>query len=271
MSCGPIRGLPEDVRAKLIAGHRAIARLLDRQAVMGGNRPALMDPLADKGRIDVQPTGQLRLATDHIHCDEDWIGHGVSCSTATTFAQVGCSTASGQRSPSGHSIAPMDKEKPKPTPESRAIKAALDALKGKKTRSEVAAEVGVDPTLISQWSLGRRPVARDRAVALAEAIGEKPERLSVEYRDAAVQFGVINGTAVQAPEHELDTELHVARLENDVHALNLFLGALVATMVQHRPTEAKDVAALVRRQVPKRFRDKGLLHELVSALDRSSD
>ena len=47
------------------------------------------------------------------------------------------------------------------------------------------------------------------------------------------------------------------------------LDALTAAMVSHRPAEARDVAAALRRRVPAKFRDKGFLSELVAMLEKA--
>jgi len=159
-----------------------------------------------------------------------------------------------------------------PTPESRVITAAIDAAGISK--AAIADHMGVTPGLVSQWALGRRPVAATHAPKLAALLHEEPERVSAAYRDAMALSARVNGSAYageQGPTamDERDRELVIARLENDVHALNLALGTLVAVMVQHRPREAEDAAGLIRRQVPSRFRDKGLIHELLTALERS--
>lgn len=61
--------------------------------------------------------------------------------------------------------------------------------------------------------------------------------------------------------------IKIAHLENDIHALNIALGALVATMVVHRPAEAAEAAAAFRKAVPREFADKGLIPELIAVLE----
>lgn len=159
--------------------------------------------------------------------------------------------------------------RPTPTPESKAIAAAIE--RSSISRAAIAERMDVSPGLVSQWASGRRPVAADRAPKLAAILGLDPKNISAAYRHVESEQG--NVIPIRKAEQTMDTRetsLAIARLENDVHALNLALAALVTVMVSHRPAEAADVVAMILRRVPAKFRDKGLLGELLAALGKHS-
>ena len=156
---------------------------------------------------------------------------------------------------------------PIPTPESRAIAAAIE--RASISRAAIAERMDVSPGMVSQWASGRRPVAADRAPKLAAILGLDPKQISADYRDVeSAQGNVIPMRKAEQPMDTRETSLAIARLENDMHALNLAIAALVTVMVSHRPAEAADVMAMIRRRVPAKFRDKGLLGELLAALEK---
>ncbi len=80
---------------------------------------------------------------------------------------------------------------PKPanptTPEAKVLTAAFHIL-GNGSQGRVAAELEVNPSLISQYCSGHRPVAWDRAERLAEVVGLTPETVSAEYRRVKEHF-----------------------------------------------------------------------------------
>ncbi|MFN7782269.1 MAG: helix-turn-helix domain-containing protein [Lysobacterales bacterium] len=154
-----------------------------------------------------------------------------------------------------------------PTKESLRLKAAIDA--SDYTQSDIAANLEVDPTLVSQWCRSVRPVSIANAKALADMLGiEDPGQISKPWRDAQM-IGVGQALPKLAPEEEdaRRPELVIARLENDVHALSLALATIVSVMVVHRPAEAADAAEAMRKQIPRKWRDKGLLAEILQTLD----
>lgn len=154
--------------------------------------------------------------------------------------------------------------KPRP-PEAVALEAAIKASKMKK--AAIAEQMDVHPSFISQWCAGTRPVPADKAVRLGKLLGVDPKQISAAFRE--VQASV--GNVVQLKTEGRDSrpyELVISRLENDVHALNLALGALASVMVVHRPAEAADAASALRRLVPGKFQDKGFVHELIALLEK---
>jgi hypothetical protein len=97
---------------------------------------------------------------------------------------------------------------------------------------------------------------------------QDPGLISKAWRDAH-RAGVGQAVPVPLPEEEdaRRPELVVARLENDVHALSLALATIVSVMVVHRPAEAADAAEAMRKAIPRKWRDKGLIAELLTSLD----
>jgi DNA-binding transcriptional regulator YdaS (Cro superfamily) len=149
--------------------------------------------------------------------------------------------------------------RPNPTAQSAAISGALRKL-GKGAGARLAASVGAAPAFVSQWATARRPVPPELAPGVAEFLGLRPEQVSAAYAR-------IPARGEPAPEALPPA---VARTPNDVRAINLALGALVVAMTKHRPTEAVDVAAAIRRIAPTEFREHGLLKELLTTLDAAS-
>jgi hypothetical protein len=154
-----------------------------------------------------------------------------------------------------------------PTKEALRLKASIDA--SDYTQAQVAANLEVDPTLVSQWCSSRRPVALEKAKPLADMLGiQDPGQISKAWRDA-YQAGV-GQVAPKLAEVEDDSrrpDLVIARLENDVHSLSLAIATMVSVMVVHRPAEAADAAEAMRKRIPRKWRDKGLIAELLTALD----
>ncbi|MDE2255945.1 MAG: hypothetical protein KGL42_16980 [Betaproteobacteria bacterium] len=159
-------------------------------------------------------------------------------------------------------------KKPTPTAESRAIKAAIDASGMR--QKDIAPLLGVEPSMVSQWATGVRPLPADKAPTFARVVNYAGDvgALSVAYREVYAAQGA--GGAVHHAERTGDLRdigLVLSRLENDVRALNLTIGVIVSTMVDHRPAEAAEVASAIHRLIPPKFRDKGLLGQLLEALD----
>lgn len=166
------------------------------------------------------------------------------------------------------SIANMPKS-PAPTPpEARILATAIDSCR--MTKAAIADQIGVSPSMVSQWVSGHRPVPADKASPLAKLIGADPTTISRAFREVSDSS---EGNVVPIRQNmeldQRDQSLVIARLENDVHALNLAVGALTAVMVTHRPAEAADAAAALRRRVPAKFRDRGFVHELIALLDKA--
>lgn len=162
---------------------------------------------------------------------------------------------------------PKTKRPARPTNESRAFKAALDASEISKAR--FADMVGVTPGLVSQWASGRTPIAAVKAPMVADTLNlGNPSEISAAYRDVELaKTNVLPMTKPTASEETREMGLVIARLENDVHVLNLAVGLLVGVMRHHRQAEADNLAATIRRRVPPRYRNKGLFGELLAALE----
>lgn len=173
------------------------------------------------------------------------------------------------------SIANMTKKTitPTPTRESRALAAAISD--SGMTKAAIAEQIGVSPGLVSQWASGYRPIAPEHAPALGTLLRIDPASISngfakIVQTGAVVAIGgkstPVGATSQQPVE---DSDLAIARLQNDVHALTLALGSLTAVMVGHRPAEAQAVAAAMRRNVPAKYQDTGLIQQLLSMLDKA--
>lgn len=148
------------------------------------------------------------------------------------------------------------------TPESRPIS---DALYARRISVKALADhLGLaTENFASQMVNGTRPVPSEHAKPIAELLGLRPEAISSSYREGLEQFG--SAATVGEGEEQRPVDLAINRLENDVHAVNLVLGTILATMVAHRPAEAAELAAALRRLPPK-YRDQGLAYELGQVL-----
>lgn len=143
------------------------------------------------------------------------------------------------------------------------ILAAAIANSGLKKKA-IAEAARASPAELYQWETGRRPVPPERAAALARALDiDNPADISQGYAEIASSRPRAAMTSDEHPEAE-----QLALLQAEVHALTLALGAITAAMVAHRPTEAQDVAAALRRNVPARHREGGLIQELLRVLDK---
>lgn len=170
-----------------------------------------------------------------------------------------------------NSIASMSTKKPAPSPtkQSLVLKSAFDAAG--LSQAAIARKLDVSPGLVWQWLNGNTPVPANKAVRLGEIVSADPRRISTAYADVH-QHEPGNVVPISAPssgDEARRPDLVIARLENDVTALNYALAALIATMTAHRPAEARDAASTIRKAVPAKFRDKGLLHELLQTMDRA--
>lgn len=139
-------------------------------------------------------------------------------------------------------------------------------------QKELAGRVGVKPPSVNGWLSAKAKFLRgENLLKAAKALGVS-EMWLAEGKGPMRAEALPRSAGNVVPLHkaaEREPDLAIARLENDVHALNLALGSLVAAMVSHRPTEAEDVAATLRRRVPAKFQDQGLLSELLAVLDRA--
>jgi DNA-binding transcriptional regulator YdaS (Cro superfamily) len=156
-------------------------------------------------------------------------------------------------------------KKPQPTKESMLIAASI--VSSGMTKAAIAKELDVEPANVSHWASATRPVPADKAVGLARLLEVEPEAVSAAYAKIAVSGG--SSVQSKAASEALRPDLEIARLQNDIHALNLALASMVAVMTQHRPAEAKVVASTIRKSVPRKFRDQGLVHELLTTLDQA--
>lgn len=156
---------------------------------------------------------------------------------------------------------------PKPTPESKALADAI-AKSGLK-HPAIGEAIGVSPAFISHVATGRRPVPAEKAEALAQLLDTKPELISLAYANDVKRYGVavVGGASVDSGVDSRRPDQAMRRVENDVQSLRYAVGALVGTMVLNRPREAKEVADVLRKKIPKKFRERGFVWELLQTLD----
>lgn len=168
-----------------------------------------------------------------------------------------------------NSIAFMPKGPPK---EALALAAAMKNHGA--SNAAVAKHMGVSDGLVSQWKIGRRPVAPEHAPRLAKFLGiSDPTQISAAY--GRVQEGQVGNVVplrdyAHASGDERRPDLVIARLENDIDSLRFALAAMASVMTVHRPAEAADVARAIRKHVPGKFVQQGYLRELLQALDKGA-
>jgi DNA-binding transcriptional regulator YdaS (Cro superfamily) len=162
----------------------------------------------------------------------------------------------------------MPKPAAKPsTPEGRAITAAIES--GEHVKAVIAEQMGVSPGLVSQWASGKTKVTAKQAPKLAKMLGVEPQTISKEFREfAALQPAGTKAESCRDGDHR-DYGPAVEGLERDVHALGLALGIMATVMVRHRPAEAAEAVAVMRRRVPVEFRETGVVQTLIELLEKA--
>lgn len=152
------------------------------------------------------------------------------------------------------------------TKESMRLNAAITESQIKP--ADLARTVGCSPAEIYQWRRALRPVPATVAPKLAAALNVAPEAICAAYAQM-----LKSGTGTVVPFRPLSDEeqrrpdLVIARLENDIQALRYAVGALVGAMVVHRPAEASEVVRVMRKRIPPRFQEVGLIAELVAMME----
>jgi DNA-binding transcriptional regulator YdaS (Cro superfamily) len=157
---------------------------------------------------------------------------------------------------------------PKTTVESRRVKDAISA--SELSKAAIADVLGVSPSLVSQWASGHRPVPADKAAPLAKLIALSPQEVSAAYRQVQQsQEGNMLARRAHSESEPMSSDEAIRRLDRELHAVHLAIGALASVMVVHRPAEAAEAASALRRRVPAKLRESGLVHELIELLDKS--
>jgi transcriptional regulator with XRE-family HTH domain len=173
-----------------------------------------------------------------------------------------------------NSIASMpNKKRGGPTRESLIIRAAMDAVKPEGvTQAVIASRLGVEPPTVSQYATGHRPVPANKAVLLADVLRIKdPASISRAYAETIETLPVGNVVPLRADsDMPLRPDLVIARLENDITALTYAINAMFATTTFHRPAEAQALSAAIRKTTPPKYRDRGLVAELLATLEKAS-
>lgn len=155
------------------------------------------------------------------------------------------------------------------TPEARALLKAIDAAGI--TKAAVADHLGVSPSMVSQWVSGHRPVSAAQAGPLARLVHVSPDLISADYRrvePAAATAGGGAPTNVSEPAASYGGE--AGELHQRIDALTIALAVMAAGTVRHRPIEAQEMAAALRKRVPVWQRDQGLMKELIELLERAN-
>lgn len=138
-------------------------------------------------------------------------------------------------------------------------------------QKQLADSVGVRPPSVNGWLSEKAKFLRgENLLRAAKVLGVSQLWLAEGKGPMRMDDPTGNVVALRKTPDTVSEGLAISRLENDVHVLNLALGALAAAMADHRPTEARDVAKALRRNVPAKFRDQGMLAELIAVLDKAA-
>jgi hypothetical protein len=162
-----------------------------------------------------------------------------------------------------------------PATDSPVVKARRDRLRSwikerfKGSRKDFVADAEarghkIDPTEVSNLQTGRKSFGEKKAAAL-----EVQARMPPGYLVTPLLPADAGKRAPREQADERSSGLQIARLENDIHAINMALGTLMATMVEHRPAEAVEAAAALRKKSPKEYVDQGLILELIEVLEKA--
>jgi hypothetical protein len=161
----------------------------------------------------------------------------------------------------------MPNTRAKRTKESDAISKAMSDLD--LTNAMVAHHMRVSDGLVSQWKTGRRPVPAYQAPRLATMLGlQDPSTISHAYGEVRTAQAGNTALAVAEPQADYDPGA-MRRIDEAIDSLRYALGALSTIMAEHRPTEARDAARLIRKHVPPHLARSGLLSELLRVLDKA--
>lgn len=152
------------------------------------------------------------------------------------------------------------------TPESIALKAALAAAKVEQV--DIAREFDLEASGVAQWLSGHRPVPPKWAPRLGAMLGVPPERISKKYAEQVEQqrrADELNSDMLS----DNDARREITRLQDDVRLLNVALGAMAVAMARHRPKEARDVAGVLLKRLPKQLRAQGVLASMLKTLEEA--
>jgi transcriptional regulator with XRE-family HTH domain len=158
---------------------------------------------------------------------------------------------------------------PTPTRESLAFRAARRAAGV--TQAEIARRLGIEPGTVSQWETGHRPVPIKLATPVADILRLKdPGTICLAYAETMETLPVGNVVPLRAESDlPLRFDLEFVRMQNDITALTYAINALFGTATFHRPAEAQALAVAIRKTTPPKYRDRGLVAELLATLDKA--
>lgn len=120
------------------------------------------------------------------------------------------------------------------------------------TQNALIEGTGLGQSAISQYLHGRLKFGYGAILKFAKFFDIPPTELRDDLEALPDAPGQDNGLAV-------------ARLENDIDALQFALGAVLTVMARHRPAEAEELVAQLSK-VPDKFQDRGLIPVLQKAL-----
>lgn len=151
------------------------------------------------------------------------------------------------------------------TPKTREARLISDALYARRMSVKALSEhLGLNTeNFASQMVNGTKPVPIEYARPIAHLLGLDPSDISPRYRENASSLAQ-RGYSVREGS---DAEQALYDLQNDIHAINLVLAAVIATMVQHRPAEGAALAAALKK-LPPGYADQGLAYQLRRELEK---
>lgn len=131
-------------------------------------------------------------------------------------------------------------KKPASSPQSRALKAAIDKLPGRAKNVLLAQHLGVDPSFVSQCANNYRPLPSQYAVAAGQFLSVPPGSISLAYAEEVSRHGAEAKTPAELPDV-------IDNMQRDLDALQALALVMLASMKKHRPVEAVDAGDTVQR------------------------
>lgn len=159
----------------------------------------------------------------------------------------------------------MSEEKRTYTSEAKIIKGRMSDLGI--SAETVAARLDVSGGMVSQWRRGYRPVAANHAVALAKLLQvDDPSDISPAWRDIYRDVVDFYGLARNRERIMKSSADELKELQRQIDELQLVLAANAVTMTEHRPAEARDFAALIRKRTTPQEARGGFVADLLDDL-----
>lgn len=136
---------------------------------------------------------------------------------------------------------------------------------GFKTHREAAAAIGCTRGTVAMWEAPSSAVksVEEYLLPVARAYKVRPDYINSGKGEDGYPWSDA-GSRVNEP--ALSPDETIRRLQNDVRALNMTLGSLIAVMTLHRPAEASALAQALRARTPPQYLAYGLIDELLTTL-----